>query len=273
MRQFSRKRGTLDQPDRFVEKSKQPCTPPRFVDAHGPSRLARQDHGMVTMRLDDLEYTLEGLCSPRASIIVLRRCATDLVTHIADRKQRTMLFRASGVLSHILSTAAKVTSTDAHVSLAIATVLHVIAHEEAGGGAEARSLVACLLRRLPHGHAGQAGSSGPSAPPSVSTAGTAVAAEKLWALVREACAGQAERLAPPPGSEWTEAAVMATARRACMFGIEAAAAASALCRQEMRSQGGVSGLLAALNAIASQPDELTENWAEAEGCLQARRWV
>ena len=57
-------------------------------------RLARQDLGTVSLRLDDLEYALEGLTARRATLAVLRRSAIDVVSLCADRKQRSMLFRA-----------------------------------------------------------------------------------------------------------------------------------------------------------------------------------
>ena len=57
-------------------------------------RLARQDLGAVSLRLDDLEYALEGLTARRATIAVLRRSALDVIALLAERKQRSILFNA-----------------------------------------------------------------------------------------------------------------------------------------------------------------------------------
>eukprot|EP00966_Prymnesium_polylepis_P274502 6342373-Prymnesium_polylepis.1 len=119
---------------------------PRISAGGNESRLARQDLGAVSMRLDDLEYGLEGLAS--RSIAVQRRSACDILSLCAERKQRSMLFRASGVLPRVVGAmAGSQVSADAHVALAVASVLELVARDAAAASV-AGPLVACVLWRL-----------------------------------------------------------------------------------------------------------------------------
>ncbi|KAL1530297.1 hypothetical protein AB1Y20_001208 [Prymnesium parvum] len=260
MRTFARKRpreGTAPTP--FPSTCTRTAPPEGTPSTSGapsilhPGRLARQDYGALSVRLDDLEFALDGLKLPNASVSVLRRSATDIVALLVERSQRTVLFCASGVLRRLMSALASVQSADAHVSLAISTVADLVARDAAAGSV-ADSLVACLLAHLKLG----------STPPQseVGAAPHATLSEELWALVKRL---DARGLVLGDGS-CTEKAMRTRTRRVCLSALHASSAAVG-CRAELRKQGCIPIVLKVLEEAVLSEEDLKANWTETESVL------
>lgn len=229
MRTFARKRPRDDHAVPCLQLCPAPLhaqgksAPSEPLEGTQTGRLARQDHSALSLHLDDMEYALEGLSAPRSSPAVLHRSALELLSLCAERKQRALLLRASGVAHRLVTTLDGVHSSEPLVHLSLSAVLSLLP-ADAIAPSVAPSFIRCLLRQLRH-----ACDSSPPLPLTIS----ATVSAKLCTLL--------ERLDSPLSGEGCDAMRQWTRKRSVMA-LEATCA-TAVFRGELRKQGGVGVLL------------------------------